>query len=118
MSSKSTINQIQSNRNIKVQSTVVSNRKALVVQISWTDAKVIKTTIRSNFKMSVLAMDTKTWTPIQRGMMKFSAGQVVHFVASDDHPGYYYITIVGESCTCVAGLYKVQCHHKSDAEAF
>jgi hypothetical protein len=102
----------------KVQPTTVTGRKAVLVQISWTDAPVIKTTVRKNFKISVLAMDTKNWTVIQRSMMNLKAGQVIHYTQSSEHPGYYYVTVVGESCTCVAGLYKQECHHQKDAVAF
>lgn len=106
------------NANYTVQPTIVSNRKAIVVRLDWTDAKVVKTTVRKNFKLSVLAIDTKTWTPIQRSLMTLKAGQVIHFTQSSEHPGYYYITVVNESCTCTAGLYKQECHHQTDAVAF
>jgi len=106
------------NSNYKVEPTVISGRKAIVVQIPWTQAPVIKTTVRKAFKLSVLAKDTKNWTNIQRGLMTFKAGQVVHFTESSEHPGWYYITIVGESCTCTAGLYKQECHHQKDAVSF
>lgn len=118
MTTRQSVAASQRNSNFKVQSTVVSGRKALVVKLDWTTAPVVKTTIRCDFKLSILAMDTQKWTPIQRGMMSLKAGQVVHFTQSDDHPGYYYVTIVGESCTCTAGLYKQQCHHQREATSF
>jgi hypothetical protein len=118
MTTRNTLAQRNSNSNAKVPATLVEGRKAVVVRIDWTDAPVIKTTVRKNFRMSVLAMDTRTWMPLQRSMMSLTAGQVIHYTQSASHPGYYYITIVGESCTCVAGLYKQECHHQTDAVAF
>lgn len=118
MTTRQSVAASQRNSTFKVQPTVVSGRKALVVKLDWTTAPVVKTTIRRDFKLSILAMDTQKWTPIQRGMMLLKAGQTVHFTQSDDHPGYYYVTIVGESCTCTAGLYKQQCHHQREAASF
>jgi hypothetical protein len=118
MTTRNAIAQSQGNRNHKVQPTLVEGRKALVVKIDWTTAPVIRTTVRENFKLSVLAMDTRKWMPIQRGMMALRAGQVIHYTQSSQNAGYYYITIVAESCTCVAGLYKQECHHQKDAVAF
>lgn len=115
MSSRGSIAQRQRNSNIKVNRTVIEHRKCLVVKIDWTQAPVITTTVRSTFKLFVVAMDTETWTPIQRGPMVLSAGTKVCFVVSSDHPGYYYVVIVGESCTCTAGLYKKACHHQQVA---
>lgn len=108
----------QRNSNFKVQPVVVSGRKAITVQLDWTTAPVVKTTIRRDFKLFVVARDTQTWQPVQRGSMMLKAGQTVFFVASDDHPGYYYVTIVGVSCTCTAGLCRQECHHQKDAASF
>jgi hypothetical protein len=118
MTTRNQIAGMQNNRTHKVQPTLIEGRKALLVQIDWTSAPVIRTTVRADFKLSVLAMDTRTWTPIQRGLMNLRVGQVIHYTQASKHPGWYYITIVGESCTCVAGLYKVECHHQKDAVAF
>lgn len=101
-----------------IKPVLIQGRKALLVQINWSTAPIIKTTVRSNFKLSVLAMDTRNWTVIQRAMMTLKEGQVIHYTQASAHPGYYYVTIVGESCTCVAGLYKQECHHQTDAVAF
>jgi hypothetical protein len=118
MTTRNTLAQRNSNSHAKVPATLVEGRKALVVKIDWTSAPVIRTEVRKNFKLSVVAMDTRTWTPIQRGMMNIEAGLVVHYTQSTGHSGYYYVTIVGESCTCVAGLYGRGCHHQTDAVAF
>ena len=118
MTTRQSVTSRQRNANFKVQPVVVSGRKALVVKLDWTSAPVVKTTIRRDFKLSVLAMDTQKWTPIQRGLMMLKVGQTVHFTQSAEHPGYYYVTIVGVSCTCTAGLYKQECHHQKDAASF
>lgn len=106
------------NSTYKVQPVLLQGRKAITVQLDWTSAPIVKTTIRRDFKLFVVARDTQTWQPVQRGTMMLKAGQTVYFVQSDDHPGYYYITVLGESCTCTAGLYKQHCHHQDDAASF
>jgi hypothetical protein len=106
-------------RNCRPEAQLIQGRKCVVTQIDWTSAPIVKVTFLKDTRVFCQGRDTETWQPTgQRGFMTVKAGTTVHFTRTRTHAGYYYVTIIGESCTCTAGLYKVPCHHDSDAVVF
>jgi hypothetical protein len=118
--------------NYRFATPTITNRKAIVVKITWTTAAVVKTTIRRDFKLQVYGIDVKVGDIVQHATVQFRAGQTIYFTRAETpglaRQGYYYITVeddetiegapIGIGCTCVAGLtFDQHCTHQDRIHA-
>lgn len=88
---------------------------ALMIRVSYTTNPTITMTAKKDFELSCKTVNTVNRVILADAPTFVSAGTVLHLVASDDLPGWYYIGRVDHgqpSCTCSAHQNRLPCKHK------